>query len=70
MKEDLISIECLETQVILELLGLTEKIKAERDKYADALKGKSLGLIFQKPSNRTCRIYTITKLCAISGKNH
>ena len=53
MKEDLISIECLETQAILELLALTEKIKAERDKYADALKGKSLGLIFQKPSNRT-----------------
>ena len=53
MKEDLISIEYLETQAIFELLDLTEKIKKEKAKYADALKGKSLGLIFQKPSNRT-----------------
>ncbi|MDO8524998.1 MAG: ornithine carbamoyltransferase [Candidatus Omnitrophota bacterium] len=53
MKEDLISIEYLETQSILEILDLTEKIKSDKGKYADALKGKSLGLIFQKPSNRT-----------------
>jgi ornithine carbamoyltransferase len=53
MKEDLISIECLEPQVISELLDLAQKIKADKPGYADALKGKSLGLIFQKPSNRT-----------------
>ena len=53
MKEDLISIECLEMQTISELLGLAEKIKSDKAKYADTLKGKSLGLIFQKPSNRT-----------------
>lgn len=53
MKEDLISIEYLEPQSILELLDLTEKIKSDKADYDEALKGKSLGLIFQKPSNRT-----------------
>ena len=53
MKEDLISIEYLETRTISELLDLTKKIKSDKAKYADALKGKSIGLIFQKPSNRT-----------------
>ena len=53
MKEDLISIEYLEPQAIDELLDLTKKIKADKAKYADALKGMSIGLIFQKPSNRT-----------------
>ncbi|MFA6321690.1 MAG: ornithine carbamoyltransferase [Candidatus Omnitrophota bacterium] len=53
MKEDIISIEFLEAQEISEILSLTEKVKADKSKYSDALKGKSLGLIFQKPSNRT-----------------
>lgn len=53
MKKDLISIECLETNEILDILTLTAEVKADRSGYADALKGKSIGLIFQKPSNRT-----------------
>ncbi len=53
MKKDLISIECLETQDIFGILDLTEKVKSDKARYADALKGKSIGLIFQKPSNRT-----------------
>jgi len=53
MKKDLISIECLEVRDILEILDLTKDVKANKAKYADALKGKSIGLIFQKPSNRT-----------------
>ena len=53
MKEDLISIEYLDTQVIFELLDLAQKIKSDKARYADALKGKSIGMIFQKPSNRT-----------------
>ncbi|MDD5136234.1 MAG: ornithine carbamoyltransferase [Candidatus Omnitrophica bacterium] len=53
MKEDLISIECLDEQEIFAILDLTAKVKADRAKYAGALKGKSIGLIFQKPSNRT-----------------
>ena len=53
MKEDLISIECLDARDIFDILKLTEKIKSSKAGYADALKGKSIGLIFQKPSNRT-----------------
>ncbi len=53
MKKDLISIECLETKEIFDILDLTAKVKADKPGYADALKGKSIGLIFQKPSNRT-----------------
>lgn len=53
MKKDLISIECLEPKEISDILDLTAKVKADRFKYADSLKGKSIGLIFQKPSNRT-----------------
>ena len=53
MKEDLISIEYLETKDILAFLDLAKKIKSDKAGYADALKGMSLGLIFQKPSNRT-----------------
>lgn len=51
--KDIISIEFLDTQEIFEILDLTVKVKADRAGYADALKGKSIGLVFQKPSNRT-----------------
>lgn len=53
MTKDIISIEFLDTQEIFEILDLTVKVKADRAGYADALKGKSIGLVFQKPSNRT-----------------
>ena len=53
MKNDLISIEDIGTEAILEILDLASKIKGDRAKYADSLKGKCIGLIFQKPSNRT-----------------
>jgi len=38
---------------IEEIFELTDKVKAEPAAYADALKGKSLAMIFQKPSTRT-----------------
>lgn len=47
------SIEDLDTDAILEILRLTENVKADKAKYSGSLKGKSIGLIFQKPSNRT-----------------
>lgn len=53
MTKDLISIECLETQDIFDIISLTGKVKSDKARYADTLKGKSIGLIFQKPSNRT-----------------
>lgn len=53
MKKDLISIGELESETIFEILDLAKEIKSDKAKYADSLKGKSIGLIFQKPSNRT-----------------
>ncbi len=53
MKKDLLSVQDLGPQEIFELINLAEDIKINPDKYQDALKGKSIGLIFQKPSNRT-----------------
>ena len=53
MKKDLLSVMDLGSQEIFELINSAEDIKVNPDKYQDALKGKSIGLIFQKPSNRT-----------------
>ncbi len=36
-----------------DLVDLALKLKAERGKHGDLLKGKSLGMIFEKPSTRT-----------------
>lgn len=53
MKKDLLAIRDLDTEDIIELLDLAANVKASSAKYEDSLKGKSIGLIFQKPSNRT-----------------
>ena len=52
-KKDLLSIAELTTEEINEILDLGKSVKKDKAKYADALNGKSIGLIFQKPSNRT-----------------
>ena len=52
-KRDLLSISGLTPEYIEDILELGKNIKTERGEYADSLKGKSIGLIFQKPSNRT-----------------
>ena len=38
---------------IEEIYDLARKVKADRGAYRDALKGKTLAMIFQKPSTRT-----------------
>ncbi|MDD5504681.1 MAG: ornithine carbamoyltransferase [Candidatus Omnitrophica bacterium] len=53
MKKDLISIKDLSKAHIDELLELAQSLKSDPSAYYDKLKGRSLGLIFQKPSNRT-----------------
>lgn len=53
MKKDLISIGDLTSQEIEELFKLTEQLKKKKKKFASVLAGKTLALIFQKPSNRT-----------------
>lgn len=53
MKKDLVSIKDLTTQEITGVFLLTDKLKKNSNRFAKTLKGKTLGLIFQKPSNRT-----------------
>ncbi|MFH0917632.1 MAG: ornithine carbamoyltransferase [Candidatus Omnitrophota bacterium] len=53
MKKDLISIKDLTSQEIAELFDLAIKVKRNKSKFNKVLAGKTLALIFQKPSNRT-----------------
>jgi ornithine carbamoyltransferase len=53
MKKDLISIRTLSLQEIKDIFSLTYAIKKNPQKFSKALQGKTLALIFQKPSNRT-----------------
>ncbi|MCX5701960.1 MAG: ornithine carbamoyltransferase [Candidatus Omnitrophica bacterium] len=53
MKKDLISISAKSTKEIEEIFALTDKLKKDKDKYSKVLSGKTIALIFQKPSNRT-----------------
>ncbi len=53
MKKDLISIKDLSFQEIADLFALTDKLKKNKARFSKALAGKTLALIFQKPSNRT-----------------
>ncbi len=53
MKKDLISIKDLSIDEIDKILELAQALKSDPSLYYEKLKGKSLGLIFQKPSNRT-----------------
>ncbi len=51
--KNLISINELSLQDINKLFRLTDDIKSKGGKFNKVLQGKSLGLLFQKPSNRT-----------------
>jgi ornithine carbamoyltransferase len=53
MKKDLVSIKDLSTKEIEELFSLTDQLKKNKAKFNSVLAGKTLALIFQKPSNRT-----------------
>jgi len=53
MKKDLISVKDLTVGEIEEIFNLTDKIKKDKSVFANVLAGKTLALIFQKPSNRT-----------------
>lgn len=52
-KRDLISIESLKKDEILRLFGTAMEMKHDPSHSANLLKGKTIGLVFQKPSNRT-----------------
>jgi len=53
MKKDFISIKDLSTEEIEDIFNLTDKLKKDKTKFSKVLAGKTLVLIFQKPSNRT-----------------
>lgn len=53
MAKDLISIKDLSVKEIDDIFNLASKIKKNKSAFANKLKGKSVALIFQKPSNRT-----------------
>ncbi|MFA5320834.1 MAG: ornithine carbamoyltransferase [Candidatus Omnitrophota bacterium] len=53
MKKDLISINDLTADEIKSIFALTAKLKKNSPGYSRALSGKTLALLFQKPSNRT-----------------
>jgi ornithine carbamoyltransferase len=53
MKKDLITIKDLAAEDIKSVFDLTSKLKTKPKQFSQSLAGKSLGLIFQKPSLRT-----------------
>jgi ornithine carbamoyltransferase len=53
MKKDLLTIGQLSKDEIYDIFSLTAKIKKYPRSYKGVLQGKTLALIFQKPSNRT-----------------
>ncbi len=53
MKKDFISIKDLTEKEIEDIFRLTSQLKKQRNKFSRVLAGKTLALIFQKPSNRT-----------------
>lgn len=53
MKKDLISIKDLAKKELIDIFNLTDRLKKAPGKFSQALKGKTLALIFQKPSCRT-----------------
>jgi len=53
MKKCLVSIKDLTSKEIEDIFSLTDKLKKNKDKFSSVLAGKTLALIFQKPSNRT-----------------
>lgn len=53
MKKYFVSVKDLASQEIEVIFDLTDKLKKNKLKFNKALSGKTLALIFQKPSNRT-----------------
>ncbi|HTY44818.1 MAG TPA: ornithine carbamoyltransferase, partial [Patescibacteria group bacterium] len=51
--KDLIGISNLNVKEIQEILSLTDKLKKNKARFSRMLAGKTLALVFQKPSNRT-----------------
>lgn len=59
MKKDFLSVRDMSREEILETFRIALDMKADRSKYADALKGQALAMIFEKPSLRTRTTFDI-----------
>lgn len=68
MTNDFLTIKDLSIQDIEALFSLSKDLKKDRLKFYGSLKGKSLGLIFQKPSNRT-RVSFEVGIFQLGGKS-
>jgi len=53
MRKSFISIQDLKIKDIDSVFSLADRLKSDKERYKTELKGKTLALIFQKPSNRT-----------------
>jgi ornithine carbamoyltransferase len=53
MKRDYLTVDDLSSEELTGLLDLSEKVKAHPGDHAVAMRGKSVALIFEKPSTRT-----------------
>ncbi len=53
MKRDFISLKSYTNAELVKLLSIAGRLKKAKHQITDDLKGKTIGLIFQKPSNRT-----------------
>lgn len=53
MKKDLVSVKDLSPAEIQDIFKLTKSLKKDKAEFNQVLAGKTLALIFQKPSNRT-----------------
>jgi len=53
MKKDLLTINDLSAAEINDIFSMAGELKQKRKAFGEPLKGKTLGLIFEKPSNRT-----------------
>jgi len=68
MKKDLLSIGDLALADINSIFKLSHELKKNKKKFAKTLSGKSLALLFQKPSNRT-RVSFEVGMYQLGGKS-
>lgn len=57
--QDFLTVRDMSQEEILQTFDIALDMKADRSKYADALKGESLAMIFEKPSLRTRTTFDI-----------
>jgi len=68
MKKDLLSIGDLSLADIKAIFKLSQHLKKDKKKFSKSLSGKSLALLFQKPSNRT-RVSFEVGMYQLGGKS-